>query len=289
MHKIKHLGLVLAGLMLFLSTSASGTEIWQRVPPAGQMPPAAMSGHAPVNEINMYYAVYGDRSAPPVLLIHGGLGHADLWSAQVTSLVKDYRVIVADTRGHGRSSHDGRPYSYDLLADDYLALLDHLKIDRVHLVGWSDGANIGYQIALTAPERLASHFAFAGNVTVEAIKPTVQDNAVFASYVSLMAADYNLMSTSQIPYDVLLADLSDLWASEKSGGLADLRSITVPTFVVHAAQDEAIKFEHALAIRLAIQPSGLIVIGGASHFAPLQVPDRFTDLIRLTLVGRNEG
>ena len=114
----------------------------------------------------------------------------------------------------------------------------------------------------------------------------MQDNEVFGAYVGMMATDYQNMSSYGIPFESLLADLSILWSTEKPGGFQTLQDVDVRTFVVHAAQDEAIKFEHALEIRLAIQPSGLIVIGGASHFAPLQVPDRFTELIRLTLAGR---
>ena len=115
-----------------------------------------MTGFAPVNKNDMYYAIYGDNSKTPLLLINGGLGHPGLWAAQVSSLSDDFRVIVADTRGNGRSTHDGQPISYELLADDYLASLDHLQIDKVHLVGQSDGANIGYQNTLKGPEWLAS-------------------------------------------------------------------------------------------------------------------------------------
>ena len=202
----------------------------------------------------MYYAIYGRSESTPVLLIHGGLGHADLWASQVRSLSKDFQVIVADTRGHGRSTHDGQPYSYRLLAEDYLGLLEYLTIDRVHLVGWSDGANIGYEISQIAPEKLVSHFAFAGNVTLDAVRPTVQDNAVFATYVQMMEADYHRLSDGKIPFAMFLEELSKLWSTEKQGGLDALRSVSVPTFVVHATEDEAIKFDHALAIRLAIQP-----------------------------------
>ncbi len=81
MHKIQHLGLVILRLMLCLSSSVFGAEIWKRLPPAENMPPAEMTGFAPVNKIDMYYAVYGDNSKTPLLLIHGGLGHADLWAA----------------------------------------------------------------------------------------------------------------------------------------------------------------------------------------------------------------
>ena len=286
MRLLTALRLFIVALALWLNGPATATEIWQRIPAAGPMPPALISGFAPVNDISLYYAIYGTGDSTPVLLIHGGLGHADLWARQVRALSPDFRVIVADTRGHGRSTHDGQAYSYRLLAEDYLGLLDYLQIDAVHLVGWSDGANVGYEISQLAPQRLASHFAFAGNVTLDAIHPTVQDNAVFASYVSMMAGDYERLSDGQIPFDILLEELTQLWSTEKPAGLAALHSVSVPTFVVHAAQDEAIKFEHALDIRLAIQPSGLIVMGGASHFAPLQIPDRFSELIRLTLSGQ---
>lgn len=286
MRLLTALRLFIVALALWLNGPATATEIWQRIPAAGPMPPALISGFAPVNDISLYYAIYGTGDSTPVLLIHGGLGHADLWARQVRALSPDFRVIVADTRGHGRSTHDGQAYSYRLLAEDYLGLLDYLQIDAVHLVGWSDGANVGYEISQLAPQRLASHFAFAGNVTLDAIHPTVQDNAVFASYVSMMAGDYERLSDGQIPFDELLEELTQLWSTEKPAGLAALHSVSVPTFVVHAAQDEAIKFDHALDIRLAIQPSGLIVMGGASHFAPLQIPDRFSELIRLTLSGQ---
>ena len=116
------------------------------------MPAPVATGMADVNGIKMHYATFG--AGDPVLLIHGGLGHADLWSAQVADLMKDHLVIVADSRGHGRSSRTADPFGYDLMSSDFVALLDFLKIDKVDLVGWSDGGIIGLDIAMTNPERL---------------------------------------------------------------------------------------------------------------------------------------
>ena len=117
------------------------------------------SGYAPVNGIEMYYAVYG--AGDPVLLIHGGLGHADIWASQVATMSKTHKVIVADSRGHGRSTRNADPYGYDLMASDYLALLDYLKIDKTALVGWSDGGIIGIDIA-HQPSRAADQALRAG-------------------------------------------------------------------------------------------------------------------------------
>ncbi len=93
---------------------------------------------AEVNDIKMYYAEYGEGD--PILFIHGGLGNADVWGRSGrTNFAKDHRVIVADSRGHGRSTRSQQPFGYDLMTSDYVALLDYLKLDKVdacRLVGW---------------------------------------------------------------------------------------------------------------------------------------------------------
>ena len=122
-----------------LSGLAKAEGRWMTLPEPPAMPQASESGYAPVNGIQMYYAVYG--SGEPILLIHGGLGHADIWVNQVAELSKTHKVIVGDSRGHGRSTRNEQPYGYDLMASDYLGLLDFLKIEKTALVGWSDGAS----------------------------------------------------------------------------------------------------------------------------------------------------
>lgn len=174
--------------LLLIASQAFAEDRWMSIPDPAPMPQARMSGMTSVNGISMYYATYG--SGDPVLLIHGGLGYADIWGAQVADLMKDRLVIVADSRGHGRSTRDERPYSYDLMAQDYLALLDVLKIDKVDVVGWSDGGCIAINLALTQPERLNRVFAQGANVSFNGIDPAVAENAVFNSYVERMAAVY---------------------------------------------------------------------------------------------------
>ena len=157
--------------------TAAVEERWQTLPYPEDMPTPAESGYAPVNGIQMYYAVFG--SGDPILLIHGGLGHADIWASQVAEMSKTHKVIVADSRGHGRSTRTEEPYGYDLMADDYVALLDFLKVDKTALVGWSDGGIIGIDIAMKHPERLTRLYAQAANVTVDGVDPGVTTNKTF--------------------------------------------------------------------------------------------------------------
>ena len=88
--------------------------------------------------------------------------------------MQDHPVIVAESRGHGRSTRRAEPFGYDLMASDYLALLDYLKIARVVLVGWSDGGIIGLDIAMKNPERLSNRFAQAANITTDGVNPAVR-------------------------------------------------------------------------------------------------------------------
>lgn len=250
------------------------------IPTPPPMPEAAQSGSASVNGISMYYAEFGDAAGVPILLIHGGLAHADVWASQVANLSADHRVIVADTRGHGRSTNDGSSYSISLLASDYLALLDTLGVEKVHLVGWSDGANIGYEIAKSAPGRLASLFAHAGNVTLAGVNPSVETNEVFGGYVEMMAQDYARMSPTPDGFDAFVGAVSEMWFADKADGLELLTAVTVPTLVVQSEQDEAILAEHSAAIAAAIPGARLLTLKDVSHFALFQDPEGYAEAIR---------
>ena len=262
------------------SSSAAAEDAWMSIPVPSAMPEAVDAGQIDVNGISMYYATYGDAESTPILMIHGGLGHADIWASQVADLSADYRVIVADTRGHGRSTNDGSAYSIELLATDYVALLEALDVDKVHLVGWSDGANIGYEISKTAPDRMASHFAHAGNVTLAGVDPSVETDEVFGGYVGMMAGDYAKMSPTPDGFEAFVGGISKMWFSDKANGLKQVEAIMVPTLVVHSEFDEAILAEHSAAIAQAIPGARLLTLEEVSHFAMLQNPEGYTASIR---------
>jgi pimeloyl-ACP methyl ester carboxylesterase len=258
--------------------SAFAAERWQRLPEPPAMPVSKVAGYAPVNGIHMYYAVYG--AGDPVLLVHGGLGHADIWANQVKDLMKDHTVIVADSRGHGRSSRNAEAYSYDLMASDYVALLDYLKIDKVDLVGWSDGGIIGVDIALKHPERLRKLFAQAANVTVDGIDPKVMESKTFNAYIARMGEDYQKMSKTPGEFDAFVEQISHMWASQPNWSDAELAKIAVPTAIVLGDHDEAITRAHTEHMAQVIPGAKLVILKDASHFAMLQDPAGYTKAVR---------
>jgi pimeloyl-ACP methyl ester carboxylesterase len=265
---------VFVTLFLVSAGFASAEERWQTLPEPAAMPKPDQSGYAPVNGIQMYYAVFG--TGDPILLIHGGLGHADIWASQVATMSKTHKVIIADSRGHGRSTRTEQPYGYDLMASDYLALLDYLKIDKTALVGWSDGGIIGIDIALHHPERLTRLFAQAANVTTDGVDPGVMTNKTFAAYIDRSGRDYKKMSKTPDQYDAFVAQISHMWESEPAWTKEQLGKITTPTAIVAGDHDEAIKREHTEYMASVIPGAKLIILPNASHFAMLQAPDEYS-------------
>jgi len=98
-------------------------------------------------------------------MLHGGLATSDYWGLQVEKLAKAYTVTVMDTRGHGRSPVMSRSFSYRQFAEDVATLLDQLGIERIAIVGWSDGAITGLELAMAKPDRVSKLFAVGASMS----------------------------------------------------------------------------------------------------------------------------
>jgi hypothetical protein len=169
---------------LAVARPAGAQPLWLRMPPTPVLPEPETSGIAPVNGIRLWYAEFGHGA--PVILVHGGLANSEYWGLQVPVLAAHYHVIVLDSRGYGRSTRTDTPIGYDLMSSDVLGLMDYLHIRKAALIGWSDGAIIGLDIAIHYPDRLTRLFAFAANSNPAGVKD-VSKSPVFAAYIQRAA------------------------------------------------------------------------------------------------------
>jgi len=280
---------VVAGILMFFAavlTAANvcSAERWATLPAFPPMPTAKTSGMAPVNDIKMYYAEYGEGD--PILFIHGGLGSADVWGYQVAEFAKDHLVIVADSRGHGRSTRSEQPFGYDLMTSDYVALLDYLKLDKVTLVGWSDGGIIGIDMAMRNPEKLTRVIAQAANVTTNGLKADVMNNKTFNNYINAAGEAYRKLSPTPNEYDAFVTQISAMWGSQPAWTTGDLGKIKVPVTLAIGDHDEAIKLDHTEMMARQIPGSKLVILKDASHFAMLQDPEGYNAMIREAMAGK---
>ncbi|SNB73817.1 Pimeloyl-ACP methyl ester carboxylesterase [Arboricoccus pini] len=250
---------------------------WQLdLPPEPAMPLPARQGFATVGDFKMAYAIYGAGS--PVLLIHGGLGNAEQWAAVVGPLAAHHQVIVADTRGHGRSERGSAPMTYDQLADDYLGLLDSLHLSKVALVGWSDGGIIGLDIAMHHPERLQSLVTYGANSRADAlVKPVI--NPVMVEIGQRSEEDFIADGAGPAAWQRLTHDVQRMWDTEPSWTSADLARIRTRTLIADGQYEEFIDPDDTRSMAAAIPGARLELLPDTGHFAPLQTPAAFSRMV----------
>jgi pimeloyl-ACP methyl ester carboxylesterase len=265
--------LLLVSVFVLAACSARASERWETLPPTPTPIPTDRSGQAEINGISVHYAIYGHGS--PVIFLHGGLANADYWGNQVPTVAAHHTVIVMDSRGHGRSTRDARAYGYDLMADDVVALMDDLKVAKADIVGWSDGAILGIDLAMRHRERVGKVFAFAANTATSGVKEGVEKNPTFAAYIERAGHEYEKQSATPTEYDAFVSQISKMWAEQPNWSDAQLKAIDTPILVVDGDHDEAIKREHTDTIAATIPHAGLLILPNVSHFAFLQDPRQF--------------
>ncbi len=249
---------------------------------AAPLPAATDQGYVEHVGARIWYGTYGSGS--PVVLLHGGLGHSGNWGYQARGARRyGYRAILVDSRGHGRSSRDERPFSYELMAGDVLAVMDALRLEQAALVGWSDGACTALILAAQFPSRVAGVCFFACNMDPSGVKK-FQVNRSFeplfrsspeglCGFVGYAGGLRPLRRRCQPN----ATDATQLLGAGSS-------QIRVPVVIVQSEHDEFIKREHAEYLAKTIPKAELIILSDVTHFAPLQRPELFNAAI-LRFVG----
>jgi pimeloyl-ACP methyl ester carboxylesterase len=230
-------------------------------------------GYVEHDGARIWYSSYGPGS--PVILLHGGLGRSGNWGYQVPALIESgYRAVLIDSRGHGRSTREEHPFSYELMASDVLAVTDTLHLKKAVLVGWSDGACAALILAAKVPSRAAGVFYFACNMDPGGVKPfeaTPTVNRCFARH----AKDYAELSATPEDFKNFVGDVNLMGQTQPNYSAKDLAKISVPVVIVQSEHDEFIKREHAEYLARSIPNAEYIFLKDMSHFAPLQRPRQF--------------
>ena len=221
------------------------------------------------------YAVTG--TGDPVVLVHGGDANSEHWAFQAPALAEQFQVILLDSRGHGRSPYNGGPLTYTQLADDVLALLDHLDVARAHLVGWSDGGIIGIDLALRHPQRLRKVVAFGANADLGGYRTDTgeDEGAIIYAFGAHNDRDYARLSPAPERYEAMVAALRQMWSTEPAYTAAELGAITTPFLIMAGADEEIIAKAHTRYLAATIPGAELALLPNCGHFGLMQEPEAF--------------
>jgi pimeloyl-ACP methyl ester carboxylesterase len=250
------------------------------------LPLAVLEGRVNHEGACIWYATLGD--GPAVILLHGGLGHSGNWGYQVQALVDaGFRVVLIDSRGHGHSTRDNRPYSYELMASDVLAVMDRIGLNNAYFIGWSDGACTALILASTFPDRSTGVFFFACNMDPSGTKE-MQPDPVIDRCFSRHRQDYKALSATPDNFEDFVAAVTKMMRTQPNYSIAELEAIEVPVEVVLGEHDEFIKRDHMDYLAANIPDATLTLLPDVSHFAPLQQPALFNQAM-LNFLDRLRG
>ena len=224
-----------------------------------------------IRGFKMYAEVYGQGA--PLLIIHGNGGSIRDFIYQIPYFEKKYKVIVADSRAQGYSTDSGDSLTYEMMADDYAALLDAMKIDSAYVIGWSDGGINGLLLAIRHPEKVKKLAITGANLVPDttAVPREVWDIAL-PVYLALKA------KTQKTPEEKDEYKLMRLLAEQPHIPLTDLQKISCPSLIIGGDHD-VIKEEHTMLIYKNIPEAYLWILPGSGHSTPIIYKDDFNKVV----------
>jgi len=210
---------------------------------------AVKTGYAPVNGLNLYYEIHG--TGEPLILLHGGLGAAEMFEQILPSLSNNRKVIAVDLQGHGRTADIARPLSYELMADDIAALIKYLGLEKADIMGYSVGGGVALRTAIQYPERVRKLVIVSAAFARDGWYPEVlagmsQMNAGAAEQMKQtpMYQLYARVAPKPADWPQLLTKLGEMLGKDYDWS-KDLAAIKSPTLLVFGDAD-AVRTAHAV-------------------------------------------
>jgi pimeloyl-ACP methyl ester carboxylesterase len=224
-----------------------------------------------IRGFKMYCEVYGQGQ--PLLIIHGNSGSINNFIYQIPYFSKKYKVIIADSRAQGKSTDKGDSLTYEMMADDYAALLDAMKIDSAYVIGWSDGGINGLLLAIRHPEKVKKLATTGANLVPDTTAVPQQIWDMVTPTLTLLKT-----KTNKTEEEKNALKLFRLLAEEPHIPLTDLQKINCPTLVIGGDHD-VIKEEHTMLIYKNIPKAYLWILPGSGHSTPVVYKDDFNKTV----------
>ena len=223
-----------------------------------------------INDAKIYYEEYGEGE--PLFLIHGNGSNSNSMGNQIDYFKTKYRVIVADNRGHGKSELRTDSLTYVQIAKDWCVLAEHLKLDSINIIGWSDGGIIGLLLGISKRVKVKKIVAMGANLRPDS-------SAVYSWAVN----DVKLQRQS-VELKIKENDTSENWNLQKqilgllgdqpTISTVDLSEINAQVLII-AGDKDIIREEHSVEIYQSLKNAQLCIMPGETHYTPASNPALF--------------
>jgi pimeloyl-ACP methyl ester carboxylesterase len=221
-----------------------------------------------------------DDLGTPVLLLHGGFGVAESWPGQIPALAARRRVLVPDSRGHGRTTLGNRRITYRRMGTDAADLLDSLRVGAAHVVGWSDGGCSAIGLALQRPDLVRSLTLLGTPVHADDYTPAARRSLEAfvrpeGATMRVLRLVHRAMSGRAGDWAPFLEQMTQVWLTSPDYTSEELARITAPALVLGAEYDEFLSLWPGDPLRVfrdcadRLRAGRLEVVPEATHLLPI--------------------
>lgn len=220
-------------------------------------------------DIQLHYFEAGDGF--PLILLHGNGENCSYFEQQIEYFSDLYRVIAIDTRGHGLSPRGEAPFTIRQFAWDLYDFMNEMNIERAHILGFSDGANIAMYFALEHPERVGKLILNGGNLYPAGVKAEDQKGITQEYREACKYADED-------PEALQEAEMLGLMVNEPNIRPWALRKLKMPVLVI-AGTNDVIKTGHTRLIAKCLPNGQLYLVEGGDHFIAANRSEEFNGVV----------
>jgi pimeloyl-ACP methyl ester carboxylesterase len=224
-----------------------------------------------VRGIKMYAETYGEGK--PLLLIHGNGGSINAFSQTIPYFSKRYKVIAVDSRAHGKTVDSKDSLSFEMMADDFAALLDKMHIDSAYVIGWSDGGINALLLAMRHPDKVIKLASTGANLTPDSLglapsawKDMVKQYQTGKDKPRTTAKEKNDWKIFMLDY------------VQPNIPFTALKAIKCPSLIICGDHD-VIPIEHTTKIYQGIPRAYLWVVPNSGHPTLIEHRDEFNEVV----------
>jgi len=232
-----------------------------------------------IDDVKLYYEVYGEGQ--PIILLHGNGSSIASFNNQIPALSSKYKVYAIDSRAQGRSSDSTKELSYKLMANDIASFIKTLNLLNANIVGWSDGGNIGIELAFAYPELVNKVVTIGANYNHENFLAEVdrfemeKDDPLIvktADWVRLNHNSLERLSSNPAKLPIIRKKLAKLMDKYPNFTADSLKRIQTP-FLVIASDHDIITIDHSVSLYKHLPNAYLFIVPNASHLSLAEFPN----------------
>ncbi|HJX26910.1 MAG TPA: alpha/beta hydrolase [Thermoanaerobaculia bacterium] len=228
--------------------------------------------HLEIDGAKIYYEVRGNREGPTLLFLHGGLGTIEDFNSILPDLSGDFRVVGIDSRGHGKSTLGSGDLTYERIQKDVLRVLEHLGIDAVSIIGFSDGGIVAYRLAALTSPRVEKLVTIGGDWRLpEGPTREILSQVTGGSWRAEFPEAHEVyrQHNPEPDFDAFVQSVVKMWLDPGASGYPNeaVRNISCPLLIVRGDDDHLVPLKGDVELRGMIEGSKLLNIPFAGHSA----------------------